>query len=187
MCGTISTATRLSPAQVLLSDNGGCDEPAEGSRKSHSRFAGPWGRKRAGKETTPKEYGPTNLSILHQSQTPLIDIIFVHGLRGGSVKTWQKGGDAQRFWPKLWLPSEPGFEHANIHAFGYDANWDSEKGDIFKIQDFGRQLMEEMRTSPELTDDPTVSFSCLSMRKKGANMIEEAHHHARTLYGRLGN
>lgn len=70
------------------------------------------------------------------------------------MKTWQKGGDCQNFWPQRWLPLEPGFENANIHTFGYDA--DIRTGNCFDIHDFGRELLEEMRISPNLTDNEEV-------------------------------
>lgn len=70
------------------------------------------------------------------------------------MKTWQKGGDPRCFWPQLWLSVEPGFEHANIHSFGYDA--DVKTGNSFNIHDFGRELLESMRISPHLTDNEEV-------------------------------
>lgn len=81
---------------------------------------------------------------------------------------------------------ESGFEHANIHAFGYDADWNSEKGDIFKIQDFGRQLIEEMRTSPQLTKDETVASLVLT-RGRNANIEIEAYYYVGTFNGWAGN
>ena len=42
-------------------------------------------------------WGPLGLNLLHSPPEPLIDFIFVHGLRGGSIKTWTKGGDPRLF------------------------------------------------------------------------------------------
>lgn len=132
------------------------------SGPARKRFGISWARRRRStKDDVSKKRGPKGLSVLHRPPEPLIDIVFVHGLRGGSVKTWQKGGDPQRFWPQLWLPVEPGFEHANIHSFGYDA--DIKTGNDFNIHDFGRDLLEEMRISPFLTDNEAVcGVACLS-------------------------
>ncbi|KAI9759059.1 MAG: hypothetical protein M1835_000474 [Candelina submexicana] len=91
--------------------------------------------------------GPLGLRLLHSSPEPLIDIIFVHGLRGGSIKTWRKGYDPRNIWPQLWLPVEPGLHNANIHSFGYDSDWASMKSSILNVHDFGQSLFEEMRNS----------------------------------------
>ncbi|KAK4154703.1 hypothetical protein C8A00DRAFT_42579 [Chaetomidium leptoderma] len=86
-----------------------------------------WGRRDKGGEDA---RGPTGLRLLHASAQPLVDLIFVHGLRGGSVKTWRKGVDPAAFWPQCWLPSEPGLEHVNIYSFGYDSDWASTEPSI---------------------------------------------------------
>lgn len=144
---------------TLVSSSGGYDSCSsaddfdwKSTNTARKRFTAPWARRRRPeKHDATRQLGPKGLSLLHKPPEPLIDIIFVHGLRGGSVKTWQKGGDPQRFWPQLWLSVEPGFEHANIHSFGYDA--DIKTGNGLNIHDFGRELLEEMRVSPHLTDN----------------------------------
>ncbi len=151
---------RGSPSATLLSSSieedsaGSADDFDWKSGALKRRFSISWSRKRQNKSSNSRELGARGLSTIHRPSEPLIDIIFVHGLRGGSVKTWQKGGDPRRFWPQLWLPIEPGFEHANIHSFGYDA--DVRTGNEFNIHDFGRELLEEMRISPHLADSEEV-------------------------------
>lgn len=129
------------------------------------RFTSALGRRRpgsrgnSGNEQTNSESpvkGPLGLQLLHASPEPLIDLIFVHGLKGDSIKTWRKGGDPLCFWPQLWLPTEPGFENVNIHTFGYDSNWSSSKSTILDIHDFGQGLLEEMRNAPQLRDNVEV-------------------------------
>ncbi|KAB5572683.1 NACHT and WD domain protein [Coniochaeta sp. 2T2.1] len=90
--------------------------------------------------------GPLGLRLLHASPEPLIDLIFVHGLRGGSVKTWRKGNDPALFWPREWLPLEPEFYNVNVHSFGYESDWGSSKPSILNVHDFGRALHEEIRS-----------------------------------------
>lgn len=102
--------------------------------------------------------GSLGLRLIHLSPDPLIDIVFVHGLRGGSIKTWRKGNDPRNFWPKEWLPSEPGLGNANIHSFGYESDWASTKSSILSVHDFGQSLLEEMRNSPYLLCDKNVSL-----------------------------
>jgi hypothetical protein len=116
------------------------------------RFTVAWARKRHGKEDDEDVPGPIGLRLLHSSSEPLIDLIFVHGLRGGSIKTWRKGSDLRYFWPQWWLPMEPSFENANIHSFGYDSDWANSKPSVLNIHDFGQGLVEAIRNSPHLRE-----------------------------------
>ncbi|OAA81751.1 NACHT and WD domain protein [Akanthomyces lecanii RCEF 1005] len=115
-----NSSVALAPASVDYDSGGSIDDFDWRSSTSRKRFKVPWARRRRSEkdDDATRQLGPKGLSLLHRPPEPLIDIIFVHGLRGGSVKTWQKGGDPHRFWPQLWLSVEPGFEHANIHSFG---------------------------------------------------------------------
>ncbi|KAK4214683.1 NACHT and WD domain protein [Rhypophila decipiens] len=105
-------------------------------------------------EIDPEEgiHGELGLHPLHISSDSLIALVFVHGLKGGSVKTWRKGTDPQCFWPKYWLPRESGFENASIHSFGYDSNWGTTRQSILNVQDFGHALFEELRTNKHLRE-----------------------------------
>ena len=94
--------------------------------------------------------GPLGLRSLFCAPEPLIDIVFVHGLRGGSTKTWRFGEDQQLFWPQYWLPKEPELVNASIHTFGYESDWVSTKPSILNVHDFGQSLYEELLTSPLL-------------------------------------
>ncbi|KFA45454.1 hypothetical protein S40293_10153 [Stachybotrys chartarum IBT 40293] len=113
------------------------------------RFSSKWTQKKEALTDT-EARGPLGLRLLVASAEPLIDIIFVHGLRGGSIKTWQKGTDPRLFWPQHWLPTEPEFRNASIHTFGYDSDWKSSEPSVLSIHDFGQALYEEMRSSPTL-------------------------------------
>jgi len=55
--------------------------------------------------------GPLGLNLLYSPSEPLIDFIFVHGLGGGSRKTWGKTSSVTRFWPQEWLPKDPAFKN----------------------------------------------------------------------------
>ena len=120
------------------------------------RFTSAWARKNTDSDDEKAARGPMGLWLVHSSPEPLIDIIFVHGLRGGSIKTWRKGDDPRNFWPQLWLPAEPEIHNANIHSFGYDSDWASTKSSILNVHDFGQSLLEEMRNSPYLRDKRNV-------------------------------
>ncbi|KAL1835925.1 hypothetical protein VTJ49DRAFT_5861 [Mycothermus thermophilus] len=95
-------------------------------------------------------HGPVGLNLLSEPSEPHVDFIFVHGLGGGSRKTWSYSSDPSTFWPKEWLPSEPGFQHVRIHSYGYNADWLKTQQSILGIDDFGQALLIDMVTSPHL-------------------------------------
>ncbi|XMA09563.1 hypothetical protein WAI453_002354 [Rhynchosporium graminicola] len=50
----------------------------------------------------PQVEDPDGLSLVHDCDAPLADLIFVHGLGGSSRKTWSFERDIKNFWPP-WL------------------------------------------------------------------------------------
>lgn len=109
-------------------------------------------------------WGTLGLRLLHSPPDPLIDFIFVHGLRGGSVKTWQKTEDPRLYWPEAWLPREPDLQNARVHSFGYNSDWGEKKESTsLDLRDFGRSLLSEMNTSPHLRKHSQVGSraSCI--------------------------
>lgn len=78
----------------------------------------------------------------------MVDFIFVHGLGGGSRKTWSKGPDPKLFWPKEWLSRDPEFKHVRLHSFGYNSNWTERKGSVLDVYAFGKGLLAAMQGSP---------------------------------------
>ncbi|KAF7156482.1 hypothetical protein CNMCM5623_010152 [Aspergillus felis] len=102
--------------------------------------------------------GPLGLNLLFSPEQPLVDLIFVHGLGGGSRKTWSKTASASHYWPKEWLPRDPAFKNARVHSFGYDSDWIKGKDNCLDIYHFARSLLGELSTSPHLhnADTPIV-------------------------------
>ncbi|GLA18491.1 hypothetical protein AnigIFM62618_006139 [Aspergillus niger] len=94
--------------------------------------------------------GPLGLNLLHTVPEPHIDFIFIHGLGGGSRKTWSKTTDPYHFWPKEWLSRDPEFGHVRVHSFGYKADWAEKKSNHLNIHDFSLSLLGEMQCSPEI-------------------------------------
>ena len=99
---------------------------------------------------------PLSLNFLYTPLEPLIDLIFGHGLRGGSFKTWRKNDEPRYFWPRAWLPFDPDLENMRVHTFGYNSGWTELKDSILNVHDFGRSLLGEMVASPELRKDGNV-------------------------------
>ncbi len=86
----------------------------------------------------------------------------VHGLRGGSRKTWNiRPEDPSTYWPEHWLPYESGFKHVRIHAFGYDSDWSSSQHSVLRIRDFAQSLVNAISDSQTLKKPEKVSLlSC---------------------------
>ncbi|KAI0107919.1 NACHT and WD domain protein [Hypoxylon sp. NC0597] len=182
LIGNLPIRTRISPTgQSLASET--CSPgvhitiPKPAAKK---RFTDSWMKRRTVKYGEDGMKGPIGLRVLHSSPEPLIDLIFVHGLRGGSTKTWRKGNDPRMFWPQLWLPMETGLRNVSTHSFGYDSDWASTKPSILDVHDFGRSLLEEMRNSPHLRKDPNRPIILLG-HSMGGLVIKKAFNLARDI------
>lgn len=102
------------------------------------------------------EKGPLGLTTIYSPSNDVeVDVIFVHGLGGGSRKTWSKNENPALFWPKEWLSQDPDFRNVRIHTFGYDSNWGKES--IHNIHDFAKSLLEWTRDAPTMQQDIHVS------------------------------
>lgn len=106
----------------------------------------------AGQGEPPKgSYGLTTLYDPPE-QNAVVDLIFVHGLNGGSQSTWTKGDDCN-FWPKTWLPRDDAFQDVRIHTFGYHSGLSKES--VLHIQDFSRAFLGAIHDSPSMSrQDP---------------------------------
>ncbi|KAI3528266.1 hypothetical protein CABS03_05843 [Colletotrichum abscissum] len=106
--------------------------------------------------------GALGLNLLHAPSEPAIDFVFIHGLGGGSRKTWSHSADIGMFWPRDWLPNEAGFKHVRIHSFGYNSDWTTRKDSRLTVHDFGQALLADLHNSPCLRkngDTPIVFIS----------------------------
>lgn len=94
--------------------------------------------------------GPLGLDIplALPDAAPIADLIFVHGLEGGSRKTLSFGPDPTLFWPKEWLPRESDIRDIRIHSFGYDSDYTKRRGSELNIYDFGKSLLAALQYSP---------------------------------------
>ncbi|KAF2133160.1 hypothetical protein P153DRAFT_331614 [Dothidotthia symphoricarpi CBS 119687] len=144
-------------------------------RKRNSFIGRHFGPKRPQATEDDGKIGPLGLRPVFCAPESLIDIVFVHGLRGGSMKTWRLEEDQQFFWPQYWLPKEPELVNASIHTFGYDSDWGSTKPSILNVHDFGQSLYEELRTSPSLRHKPRTSPIILVGHSMGGLVIKKAY------------
>jgi len=89
---------------------------------------------------------------------PLVDLMFVHGLGGGSHKTWTRSDNINYFWPQMWLPNDPGFKHVRISTYGYYNESVPGNDRVFDINDIGVRLLSEMAASPLTKDNAEVGI-----------------------------
>ena len=131
-------------------------------------------------ESDSEAFGPTGLTTVHTpSSETLVEIIFVHGLRGGSRQAWSYSPHNLHFWPKEWLPEHPDFEHARIHTYGYPSDWMLRRENPSSIRDFGSGLLEAMINNSELRQDRTTKIILVAHSMGGLvvkNSIITARH-----------
>ncbi|KAI8304311.1 hypothetical protein K4K59_012834 [Colletotrichum sp. SAR11_240] len=118
--------------------------------------------------------GALGLTTLHAPNNHVLtDLIFVHGLNGGSESTWSKS-DGSRFWPKHWLPKDDAFKDVRIHTFGYSSGLNRES--VLNVHDFASSLLSAIQDSPAIAasgwEDVPLIFVGHSM---GGLVIKKAY------------
>ncbi|KAI1119197.1 hypothetical protein F5Y14DRAFT_396854 [Nemania sp. NC0429] len=99
-----------------------------------------------GEQEAPK--GPLGLTTLFEPNgQATADLIFVHGLNGGSRSTWSKAGDGT-FWPRDWLSCDDAFHDVRIHTFGYSSGLNRES--VLDIHDFASNLLACVHHCPTM-------------------------------------
>ena len=94
--------------------------------------------------------GALGLNLLHPPSKPEFDIVFVHGLGGGSRKTWSRTKLSKDYWPAEWLPKDPAFDRVRIHSYGYDSDWVKGGDNCLNIHHIGKSFLMELATSPHI-------------------------------------
>ncbi|KAJ9137442.1 GPI inositol-deacylase [Pleurostoma richardsiae] len=117
--------------------------------------------------------GPFGLSLLYEpeDQTPVADLIFVHGLNGGSYSTWTKG-DESTFWPQKWLPEDAAFADVRIHTFGYHSGLSRDS--ILNIHDFARSLLGAIHDAPGIPRNQGVPLILIG-HSMGGLVVKRAY------------
>lgn len=105
------------------------------------------------------EGGPKGLIGLTTLYDPnlevAVDLVFVHGLNGGSQSTWTKNEDQSLFWPREWLPKDYAFRDVRIHTFGYASGLNHRS--VLNIPDIARSLLYSIHDSPTIARQENVS------------------------------
>ncbi|KAA6412809.1 MAG: hypothetical protein FRX48_03801 [Lasallia pustulata] len=116
--------------------------------------------------------GPLGLTTLFApGGRPIADLVFVHGLGGGSRSTWTKSQDSSLFWPQEWLPQDEGFKDVRIHSFGYNSNW--EKESTLNIHDFAKSLLGSIKDCPAIPQESKASLVLIG-HSMGGLVIKKA-------------
>ena len=117
-------------------------------------------RPRAGSNESDIEHkGPLGLTTVYNPPLNAIaDLIFVHGLTGGSRSSWSKNNDPSLLLPKEWLPNDAKFEDVRIHSFGYNSKLGFGES-ILNINDFAKSLLGAIYDCPLIPSDSDVGLS----------------------------
>ena len=114
-------------------------------------------RQDTGSDSSEDHKGPFGLSTLFDPGGSVVaDLVFVHGLGGGSTSTWTKSGNPTLYWPREWLPQDPDFQDVRIHSFGYNSNWGDES--TLGIHDFAKSLLGSLHDCPAIPRNSGVSM-----------------------------
>ncbi|KAK3394402.1 hypothetical protein B0H63DRAFT_388006, partial [Podospora didyma] len=124
-------------------------------------------------ELSEYEKGPLGLTTLHESSSPVADVVFIHGLGGGSRKSWSYSPSPDHFWPLAWLPTDPDFTQVRIHTFGYKADWGERRQSILNIHDFAQSLLNALRNDPAIRRTSTRII--LIGHSLGGNVAKKAY------------
>ncbi|PON46858.1 GPI inositol-deacylase PGAP1-like [Parasponia andersonii] len=104
-------------------------------------------------------------------ESPLLDVVFIHGLRGGPYKTWrisedksstksglvekidQEAGKLRTFWPGEWLSAD--FPQARMFTLKYKTNLTLWSGASLPLQEVSSMLLEKL-VAAGIGDRPVV-------------------------------
>ncbi|KAK9756339.1 hypothetical protein RND81_01G090300 [Saponaria officinalis] len=126
-----------------------------------------------------------------KQKAPTIDVVFVHGLRGGPFKSWrisedksstksgliekidQEAGKQGTFWPGEWLSVD--FPHARLFTLKYKTNLTQWSGASLPLQEVSSMLLEKL-VAADIGSRPVV-FVTHSM---GGLVVKQLLYQAKT-------
>lgn len=92
---------------------------------------------------------PQGLTVLHEPEgETLADLVFVHSLGGGSVRSWSDDDRPGTFWPEDWLAREDLIRSARISTYGYSSQVVATDPDrLLDFSDIAKDLLAKLRFS----------------------------------------
>ncbi|PZD27073.1 NACHT and WD domain protein [Pyrenophora tritici-repentis] len=149
--------------------------PVASAASSGSFFSRNFTKRETGRPGDSIEYpkGSIGLITLHNpGEDAVADLIFVHGLNGGSESTWTKNGNPSLFWPSAWLPNDEAFRDVRIHTFGYASGLSRES--VLHVPDFARSLLASIHDSPTISSKDHVPMILLG-HSMGGLVVKKAY------------
>ncbi|KAI2476439.1 hypothetical protein Ptr902_12073 [Pyrenophora tritici-repentis] len=149
--------------------------PVASAASSGSFFSRNFTKRETGRPGDSIEYpkGSIGLITLHNpGEDAVADLIFVHGLNGGSESTWTKNGNPSLFWPSAWLPNDEAFRDVRIHTFGYASGLSRES--VLHVPDFARSLLASIHDSPTISSKDHVPMILLG-HSMGSLVVKKAY------------
>ena len=127
----------------------------------------------SGSDLSEDTKGPHGLiTLFNPRNLAVVDLVFVHGLGGGSRSTWTKSGDPALYWPKEWLPQDSEFQDVRIHSFGYDSDWGNES--TLGVHDFSKSLLGSLHDCPVMPRNTTVRTLDISIEIDQHNLCKSS-------------
>ncbi|KAF3481668.1 uncharacterized protein GIQ15_04427 [Arthroderma uncinatum] len=124
--------------------------------------------------------GAIGLHLLYSPPDPIVDFIFVHGLDGGSRKTWSKTESDSHYWPKEWIRNEPAFaKKVRVYSFGYDSACGPMKKSTLTLFDFSLELLSSLSNCSSMRDTGDRTRIVLIGHSMGGLVIKEAYVNAK--------
>src|SRR5688572_5693815 len=105
-----------------------------------------------------------------ESASRAADLVFVHGLGGGSRSTWMEGKDSAGFWP-LWIGAD--FPSIGVWTLGYQADVSAWTSESMPLADRGTAILETL-TNEGIGERPVI-FVTHSM---GGVLVKQILRHA---------
>lgn len=91
------------------------------------------------------------LKVVAQGDSPVVDIVAVHGLNGHRDKTWKAANG--KHWLRDFLPND--IPNARIFCWGYDANTHGDRVSCQYLYDLARSLVSDLCLERRLTNTTT--------------------------------
>lgn len=96
-----------------------------------------------------------------------VDIIFVHGLGGGSRRTWSKDNNPDNFWPLNLLPLEAETNEARISTFGYDGTFNGPgTRNLMLFSDLSKDLLYNLKYASYESEQGKIYFGIGEVRPR---------------------
>jgi pimeloyl-ACP methyl ester carboxylesterase len=87
------------------------------------------------------------LTILYEPRDiPSADLVFIHNLGGGSIRSWSDESRIDSLWPLQWLSGDDAVRTARICTYGYNSHLSAtDPGVLLDITSYAKDLLSKLR------------------------------------------